>query len=94
MESERKAPGHWSRDVGEAIGDPIAEGETGNVQDQFNDNELASPGRFGGLGLPYRSSGCVHSVTQAGNDPADIHLRNPIGCDLQDGTNGHNGGAK
>lgn len=36
----------------------------------------------------------VQAVSDAGNDPANKHLGQAVGCDLEDGTNGHDGRPK
>ena len=92
LEREWESPGDGAVDEGEAIGDPIAEGETGDVQYQLDDNELPSPRGGGSFSLPDGSSGSVHAISQTSDDAARNHLGHAEGRNLQDGADGHDGG--
>lgn len=76
LECERKSPGYGSADKGEAVRDPVGEGEAGDVHDHFDDDEFAAPGGFGGLALPDGSRGGVETVAYSCDDSAATCQRN------------------
>lgn len=94
LQRERDAPCHSSAGEGEAICDPVAEGEAGDVEDEFNYNELSSPRSFTRFCLPRWGGGVVETVAYASYDAANNHLRHSIGCDLKDGADRHDGGTE
>ncbi|KAL8792538.1 MAG: hypothetical protein Q9195_004908, partial [Heterodermia aff. obscurata] len=64
-----------------------------NVQNHFNNHELASPVCLRRLGLPYRSRSSIQAISQTCNDATSDHLPGAVGGDLQDSPNTHDRGA-
>lgn len=58
-----------------------------DVQDQFDNDKLASPSRFTRLSLPRRGGACIQTVSNTSNDSSNDHLRNAKSRDLQQGAN-------
>ena len=89
LKRQRDSPSHGSWHVREAERDPIAQHKASNVQDQFDNDQLAAPGGFRRLGLPWRCSGSVDAVADPCDDASNDDLSDGVCCNLEEGTNAH-----
>lgn len=78
--------------------DPIRNGRANGNDTTFDTYQQTTVARFGALGLVGRNGGCVHSVTNAGDDSTEEELeeRDMVGeCrHLDDDTDDHDGRAE
>lgn len=89
LQSERDPPRDSSGHVREAKRDPIGQRKSGDVHDELDDDELASPRCLRGLALPRGSRSSVQTVAYPSYNPSNDHVRDAIRRALQQGANAH-----
>jgi hypothetical protein len=89
LQRQRDAPRDSAGQVGEAECDPVGERESGDVHDQLDDDELASPCCLRGFRLVGRSRRRINSIADSGHNPTDNHVRDAVRRALQQSADTH-----
>lgn len=93
LERQWKSPGNRSGGEGETVRHPIRQREASNVQDQFNDDQLATPLQSRGFRLPNGRCGCIDAISDASHNSPNYQLWHAVGRNLDESANSHDRGA-
>ena len=89
LQRQRDAPRDSAGQVGETEGDPVGERESGDVHDEFDDDEFASPRCLRGLRLVGRRGSSINSVADSSHNPTHDHVRHAVRRALQQSADTH-----